>query len=437
MEESLEIPGNGIDDDNNGVVDDVYGANFVNPATTGNPLDDNNHGTHVSGTIAAVTNNSVGVAGTAWKARIMALKFLNASGSGSTDGAIRAIEYGIKMGATIMSNSCGGGGFSQALRDAIAAANAKGILFVAAAGNANTDTDATPFYPSGYDVPNVISVMATDQSDAKAGFSNFGLKTVDLAAPGVAILSTVKGGGYASFNGTSMATPHVSGAAALLKAQDPSRDANALKTILMNTVDVIPALSGLSVTGGRLNLANALGKPAAACAANPARIAYDEFFWSSGLSFNQNSNVLSVNFTLPTPMIVDVEVNGSGHRTAGSGPTTFTTGVYSQAPPNVMWTGSYRQGSFTANNVSQIVSSTFAMALPAGNHTMYWKLWLSGATLRLDSGTITVRAFPCSMGGKLVVSASSEMPAMPEDKSAVTRFSVEKDAAGDSVTVAH
>ena len=431
----LEIPGNNIDDDNNGVIDDIYGANFVNPATTGDPNDDNNHGTHVAGTIAAVTNDGVGVAGTAWKAQIMALKFLGANGSGSTAGAIRAIEYAIKMNAVIMNNSWGGGGFSQALRDAIAVADAEGILFVAAAGNNGTDSDANPSYPAGYDVPNIVAVMATDQNDVIAVFSTFGLTTVDLAAPGVGILSTTRNGGYASFNGTSMATPHVSGAAVLLAAQDPSRDAAALKSLIMSTVDVIPGLAGKSVTGGRLNLAKALAaSPGGACA-GPARIAYNEFYWSSGLTFSQNSNVLSVSFDLPTPMIVDFEVNGSGRRTAGAGTTTFTTGVYSQAAPNVMWTGSYRQGSFTASNVSLPVTSTFSMKLPAGSHTIYWKLWLSGATLRLDSGNLIVRAFPCSMGGKLTLTESVGVPA-DEDAAAKIPFTLETDAAGDNVTIA-
>jgi thermitase len=254
-----EIPGNGTDDDNNGIIDDIHGANFVPNQATGDPKDDNNHGTHVAGTISAVTDNSIGVAGASWKTQIMALKFLDVNGSGSVFNAIRAIEYAIAKGVDIMSNSWGGGGRSQALEDAIMAVNDEGILFVAAAGNDNNDNDDNLFYPASYDVPNVLAIMASDQQDQKATFSNFGANNVDVAAPGVDILSTIVGGNYDSFNGTSMATPHVSGAAALLKGQNPSRRAAELKQIIMDTADEIPVLSGLSVTGGRLNLAAALG----------------------------------------------------------------------------------------------------------------------------------------------------------------------------------
>lgn len=143
-----EIPANGIDDDGNGATDDVCGANFVDAAVTGNPMDDNRHGTHVAGTIGAVTNNALGVSGVNWTTQIMALKSLSGSGGGTTAGAIRAIDYGIKMDVDIMNNSWGGGGFSRALEDAIRAADAEGILFVAAAGNSNSDNDANPHYPS-------------------------------------------------------------------------------------------------------------------------------------------------------------------------------------------------------------------------------------------------------------------------------------------------
>ena len=435
-----EIPGNGIDDDHNGIVDDVHGANFSAAAATGDPMDDNRHGTHVSGTIGAVTNNNLGVAGVNWTTKIMGVKFLSASGSGTTVGAIRAIEYAIQMKANIMNNSWGGGGPSQALEDAIKKADAAGILFAAAAGNSGNDNDVNKFYPAGYEVANIISVMATDQNDNKAGFSNFGLKSVDLGAPGVGILSTIPGGNYASFNGTSMATPHVSGAAALVLAENPSFTVADLKKRLMDTVDVIPALSGLSVTGGRLNLAEAVGlgpvKPDA-CDKHSARIAYEEFFWSDNRKVDSNTNLLSVDFKLPVAMIVDIGVNGSARRIGGSGDTVFRTGVYSAVAPNVMWTGSYRRGTFVKEGDSRSVSSSFAMALPAGDHKVYWKFWVSGATVQFDSGALTVRAFPCSMGGKLKLAAdAAAIDATQADQSeSIRNESLKTDAQGDNVTV--
>ncbi len=251
-----EIPGNGIDDDNNGYVDDVRGWDFVN--NDNDPFDDNDHGTHVSGTIAAVGNNGIGVTGVNWSARIMPLKFLSARGSGSTADAISALDYAVMMGARISNNSWGGGAFSQALYDAIAAAQAAGHLFVAAAGNDGVNTDVTPSYPASYDLDNIVSVAATDDNDALAGFSNFGAVTVDLGAPGVSILSTTPANTYSSFSGTSMATPHVAGTAALLLAADPTLDVVALKAALLDSVDAVAALAGLTVSGGRLNAANAL-----------------------------------------------------------------------------------------------------------------------------------------------------------------------------------
>ena len=251
-----EIPNNGIDDDNNGYIDDTIGWDFVNGDN--DPFDDNDHGTHVSGTIAAVGNNGIGVAGVNWSARIMPLKFLSARGSGSTADAISALDYAVLMGARISNNSWGGGAFSQALFDAIAAAQTAGHLFVAAAGNDGVDTDTTPSYPASYDLDNIVSVAATDDNDALATFSNFGALTVDLGAPGVSILSTTPANTYSSFSGTSMASPHVAGTAALVLAEDPSLDLVGLKAVLMDNVDAIGALAGITVTGGRLNAANAI-----------------------------------------------------------------------------------------------------------------------------------------------------------------------------------
>ncbi len=249
-----EIAGNNIDDDGNGFVDDVRGWDFVN--NDNNPIDDNGHGTHVSGTIGAVGNNGVGVVGVSWTVRIMPLKFLDAGGFGNTGDAIEAVEYSTMMGVKLTSNSWGGGGFSQALLDAIEAAGDAGILFVAAAGNASSNNDNFPFFPASYDAENIIAVASTDHNDNLSGFSNFGLNSVDLGAPGSNILSTFPGNTYGTISGTSMATPHVSGAICLLWAAAPEFTHMEVKQTVMESVDVIPALVGRTVSGGRLNVFN-------------------------------------------------------------------------------------------------------------------------------------------------------------------------------------
>ncbi len=257
-----EIAGNGIDDDGNGFVDDVHGFDFVN--NDGDPMDDNHHGTHVAGTIAAQGNNGRGVSGVAWNTSIMALKFLSASGAGYTSDAVRAINYATMMrtqygvNIRVLNNSWGGGGYSGSLEAAIQASEQADILFVAAAGNDGTNNDASPHYPSNYYVNNVISVAATDQNDNLASFSNYGASTVDIAAPGVGIYSTIAGGYYASFSGTSMAAPHVAGAAALAFAYDPDATAAEVKDAILGGGDLISGLSGKVATGMRLNAAGTL-----------------------------------------------------------------------------------------------------------------------------------------------------------------------------------
>ena len=247
---------NRVDDDGNGFVDDVFGWDFVNDDN--DPRDDNAHGTHVAGTIAAVANNGVGVAGINWQASVMALKFLSAQGSGTSDDAIRAILYAASNGAMVQNNSWGGGGFSQALLDAIEFARDRGVVFVAAAGNDGRNNDTTPTYPANYDVDNVLSVAASDRNDQKATFSNFGKNTVDLAAPGVDILSTTPGNAYQSFSGTSMATPHVSGVVALVAAQFPDLSYRQVMVRVAGSVDSKTTFSDVTHSGGRLNAAAAL-----------------------------------------------------------------------------------------------------------------------------------------------------------------------------------
>ena len=223
-----EISGNGLDDDGNGFIDDIHGWDFVGVGDN-DPMDNQGHGTHVAGTIVAIGNNGIGVTGINWLGRVAALKFLDSNGSGTIADAVEAIQYANLMGLKVTNNSWGGSGYSQALYDAISTANTAGNLFVAAAGNNAINTDVSPSYPSSYNLPNIISVAATDHNDLLAYFSNYGANSVDLGAPGVNIYSTVPTGscnlcnpsGYSSLNGTSMATPHVTGATALLWSYSP------------------------------------------------------------------------------------------------------------------------------------------------------------------------------------------------------------------------
>jgi len=251
-----EISGDGVDNDGNGYVDDIYGYDFAN--NDADPMDDNGHGTHVSGTIGAVGNNGIGTTGVNWNTRIMALKFLAADGSGSTAGAISALNYAVRMGANLSNNSWGGGGSSSLLSQAISNAKNAGHIFVAAAGNSGLNNDATANYPSNYDFDNVVAVAATDNKDVLASFSNYGATTVDIAAPGVGILSTLPGNTYGTLSGTSMATPHVSGAISLIWDQNPTFTYQQVIAKLYSSVDKIAGLNGKVATGGRLNIGNAL-----------------------------------------------------------------------------------------------------------------------------------------------------------------------------------
>lgn len=238
---------------------DIVGFDFVH--NDGLPFDDNQHGTHTSGTVGAVGGNGKGVSGVAPKVSIMALKFLSGEGSGTTADAIRAIDYAIEHGAKVLSNSWGGKGDdgNQALKDSIERARAKDVLFVAAAGNDGTDNDGRdPSFPAAFDNDNLISVAATDASDQMAFFSNYGAKTTHVAAPGVNIYSTVPGNKYAQLSGTSMACPHVAGAAALIWSKNPTWNYKKVKEVLMKTVDPLPSLKGKTVTGGRINVLKAL-----------------------------------------------------------------------------------------------------------------------------------------------------------------------------------
>ncbi|HYK19525.1 MAG TPA: S8 family peptidase [Pyrinomonadaceae bacterium] len=245
-----------------GTIDDEHGYNAIDNAS--DPMDENGHGTHCAGIIGAEGENDLGIAGVNWKVQIMPLKFMNAGGFGTTKDAIEAINYVIErkkagVNVRIISASWGSTSRSRALEEVIRKAYENDILFVAAAGNASTNNDRSPHYPSNYNVPNVISVAALDRNDQLASFSNYGPKSVAIAAPGVEILSTWLENGYEEKSGTSMATPVVSGVAALVLAEHPRMSVDELRKKLLDSTDPIVALKGKIVTGGRINAAKAVG----------------------------------------------------------------------------------------------------------------------------------------------------------------------------------
>jgi subtilisin family serine protease len=293
----------------------------------------------------------------------MGLKFLSASGSGNSADAIDCIEFAVQAkqffagsGAAnvrVLSNSWGGGGFSQALLDEINRANSNDMLFVAAAGNNNSNNDATPFYPSGYNASNVVAVASTTNRDARSSFSNFGATTVDLGAPGSNILSTVRNGGYSSFSGTSMATPHVSGAAALVLSRCALNTAG-LKSNILNNVDPISALSGITVTGGRLNVDKAI-RACAGGGGTPVTIFFDNFETSLGWTTNPN------------------------------GTDTATTGQWARANPEDTNSSGPKQLGTTVSGVNDLVTGPLAGASVGAND--------------IDGGTTSIRSPQITLSG--------------------------------------
>ena len=349
-----EIPGNGVDDDHNGYIDDIRGWNFI--TNTSDPIDDNGHGTHVSGIIGAVGNNTNGVAGVNWHVKIMPLKAFNPAGVGETSDAINAIEYANVNGASVISNSWGGGSYSQGLKDAIDTSPA---VVICAAGNNANDNDIIPVYPANYNSTNIISVAATDHYDLLALFSNIGLDSVDLAAPGMYIWSTYLDGTYAILSGTSMATPHVSGVAALVKSVNQSLTAVQIKNIILSTVDVKSSLTGKVSTGGRLNayravvatppappVADFIGTPKSGTA--PLTVAFTSlsanlptsWFWVFGDGNTTNSTVQNPIHTYMVGSNYTVSLTA----TNAVGSNTVTKLVYINITNVTSETGVYRPG---------------------------------------------------------------------------------------------
>jgi subtilisin family serine protease len=257
-----EIPGNGVDDDKDGYIDNVFGINAI--TGSGDPFDDGGHGTHMAGIIGAAANDGNPIVGVAWKVRLMACKFLAEDGFGTTSDAIRSINFAVQKGAKIINNSWGGDSYSQALFDAVAAGRDRGVLFLAAAGNDGINNDVFPTYPANFNIDNILAVAALDRADKLPDFANFGLRSVHLGAPGVAIYSSGKESDtdYFLASGSSPATAYISGVAALILARFPEIGVGELRTRLIETAVPIEALTGKTVTGGRVNAFGALNTQA-------------------------------------------------------------------------------------------------------------------------------------------------------------------------------
>ena len=423
-----EIPGNGLDDDGNGYVDDVYGIDAYNHGS--NPLDDFGHGTHCAGIVGARGNNSIGVTGVNWNVSIMALKFLNALGYGYDSGAIECIDYAIMMktlhgiNVRVLSNSWGGAGYDQALYDAIEAAGANNILFVAAAGNQyGNNNDLLPFYPASYDLNNIIAVAATDRYDDLAYFSNVGPTSVDVGAPGDYILSTMPtyhvtlndlgySMNYDYLSGTSMACPCTAGLAALILALHPSYSYAQLKTRILSTVDTLPSLTGKVLTGGRINAWRAMTTTDVSMYVNIIEPTTD-FTFIKGVQYNISAWV----HTVTDPVLgANVQANfstGEPNMTLkddGVAPDEFANdGIYTAFwAPNIA-------GSLTIGVTASAPSFTPASASVSGNvktvptyvfyETSYQWVELSEQNIGLclgDDGMLTITSpFPIDFYGDL------------------------------------
>jgi thermitase len=256
VHKSDDKAGNGKDDDKNGFVDDTYGYNAIKGKGSGE--DDNGHGTHVAGIVAARGNDAAGTAGVCWSAKLGAIKFMNSKGKGSTSDAIEGIEYAVKAGYKIVNCSFGSSSKSDALHDAVDYAQEKNVLLVVAAGNDGEDIEKSPIYPASYGDSNILAVAATTADDTLASFSNYGAESVDVAAPGEDIASTYLGGGYKMLSGTSMAAPYAAGVAAMLRKQESDATYGDLRYAIRHKVDQPPAVKDKVRYDGRLNAAKAL-----------------------------------------------------------------------------------------------------------------------------------------------------------------------------------
>lgn len=382
-------------------IDCSPGTHGFNAITgTCDPFDDNEHGTHVSGTIGAVGNNGIGVVGVNWTVQLMACKFLDSTGSGTVSDAITCLDFvkamkdeGVNIVAT--SNSWGGVGYSQALADAIQAQQQDGILFVAAAGNDFDDNDVVPLYPADYFLPNIISVAATSRFDELAAFSDVGRHTVHLGAPGQEILSTIPNDTYTTLSGTSMATPHVTGVAALLAAQDPARDWRAIKNLILAGGDTLPALSE-TITGKRLDAYGAL-----TCSNSTIEQRLQPTLDSIPANIGQPLTlaVLNINCGLPAgPVAVTVTPGGQTISLLDNGVAPDQAagdGIYTGqwTPPGL---GNYSLAFPNGDTVQVTILSNYSVGQTSFNYQT-----ISGTNLDLgDDNVATVTSpFPVQFGG--------------------------------------
>ncbi len=332
-----EIAGNNVDDDGNGYIDDVNGYDFF--FNDSNPTDENGHGTHTAGTVGARGNNALGVTGVNWNVKIMPIKIYNSVGTTTTSTMlINAYNYirimknrGVNIRVT--NNSYGGCdeacGYDQSTKDALDALGDSDVLQAFAAGNNGTNNDVTPFYPSNYTSPSIISVASSTSTDVRSGFSCFGATTVDIAAPGSGILSTTfSGTGYGNLSGTSMATPHVAGSAALIAAQHPTLSAASIKATLMNNVDLLPAWSGVVKSNGRLNVFKALQNPTV-CSFTPSLAGQGVTVPGGNYSFNVTS---PTNCDYSATTNVNWITITNGNPSSGNGAINYTVAQNSSLP---------------------------------------------------------------------------------------------------------
>ncbi len=404
----------GIDYNHRDLKDNIWkskngapGFNAIPGHNPNDPMDDNGHGTHCAGTIAAVANNDFGVAGVNWDVKVMGLKFLDADGSGDDFDAIRCIDYAIANGAKVLSNSWGGYGEVPELEEAIERAQQSGALFVAAASNDHENNDGpNPSYPSSYRTDNILAVMSVDPSGAMSSFSNYGARTVDLAAPGRDILSTAPGGDFDVKSGTSMATPHVAGAAALVWGHSKFKNMNALqiKSVLMQNVSKQSGLTNRCVSGGILDLAFMGGLPNVPT--NPTNpdtpqpgtgtgtvlVASGKF--DEPIEITDHHNIMKIHVDLTEEC--DVLIRADSSITSDANLRNVSTGFWDEEDPERRWQGSARRMSVRGSRWTPVVAS-YVVRLGRGSHDLYWKVWdedSTGSTLTLNAGTMTVEAIP-------------------------------------------